>query len=513
MHTFLGIELGSTRIKSVLINQQHEVVAQGSHIWENTLQNGMWTYSLDAIWAGVQESYRNLAQNFEEKHGHAITAISGIGISAMMHGYLPFDAAGKLLVPFRTWRNTTTEKAAAVLTREFNFNIPQRWSIAHLYQAMLNQEQHVGEIDFITTLAGYVHWQLTGEKVAGVGDASGIFPIDASGGYDATMVKKFDKLAAGSGITLGRILPVVKMAGQAAGALTENGAKLLDPSGKLAAGIPFCPPEGDAGTGMVATNSVAVRTGNISAGTSVFAMIVLEEALQKLHVEIDMVTTPHGKPVAMVHCNNCSSDIDAWVSIFSETLEAFGHTASRDELYATLYSKALGGDANAGGVLSYNYYAGEPITAVAEGRPMLVRKPDANFNLQNLMRSLLYSAIATLKIGMVILEGENVHVDKLLGHGGFFKTQGVGQQFMAAALGVPVSVFEHAGEGGAWGIAVLAAYAGTSSTSLEAYLDGIFATQRVQVATPLENDRKGFDEYLEAYKRGFLMQRAAIKTY
>jgi len=514
--TFLGIELGSTRIKSVLIDQNHKLVAQGGHSWENALVDGVWTYSLDDVWDGVQKSFADLVQNVKQQYGVELTKVKSIGISAMMHGYLAFDKDGNLLVPFRTWRNTTTAEAASALTEAFNFNIPQRWSIAHVYQAILNKEDHIKDVAFITTLAGYVHWQLTGQKVIGVGDASGIFPINARGKYDVTMMDMFDDITDAQGSMLQNgvqgTMPKILTAGEHAGELTPEGAKLLDPSGNLTPGIMFCPPEGDAGTGMVATNSVAERTGNISAGTSVFAMIVLEKALSKMHMEIDMVTTPHGKPVAMVHCNNCSSDVDAWVRLFEETLSVFGDAIDKNTLYENLYRKALEGDADCGGVLSYNYYSGEPITGFTEGRPLLVRKPDANFNLANVMRSLLFSAIATLKIGMGILDGENVRLDKLLGHGGFFKTQGVGQRFMAAALGVPVSVLESAGEGGAWGIAILAAYAAQKANgeTLETYLGKVFAAEKGSTLAPDAQDARGFASYMTEYVRGLVIERAAV---
>jgi len=513
--TYLGIELGSTRIKSVLINQNHEILATGSYAWENSLVDGNWTYPLDDVWGGLQASFAELSQNIKKQTGAPLKTVDGIGISAMMHGYLAFDAADNLLVPFRTWRNTSTDKAATELTLEFDFNIPHRWSIAHLHQAIVNEEKHVSDIAFITTLAGYVHWMLTGEKVLGVGDASGMFPVDG-GGYDMGLLAKYNTLIAPRGISflLQDILPTVKNAGDAAGALTTAGAKLLDPSGNLEAGIPLCPPEGDAGTGMVATNSVAPRTGNVSAGTSVFAMIVLERALSKMYPEVDMVTTPAGRPVAMVHCNNCTSDIDAWARLFEEMLEAFGTKAvDKNTLFETLYRKALDGEADCGGILTYNYYGGEPITGLAEGRPLLVRRPDATFGLANVMRSLVYSAIATLKIGMGILDGEDVQLTQLLGHGGFFKTEGVGARLMAAALGVPVAVMESAGEGGAWGIALLAAYAGQKADgeTLEGYLTKLFAKEKSTVVKPNAVDAAGFAQYMEVYVRGLAIEREAVE--
>ncbi len=460
--TVLGIEFGSTRIKAVLIGEDHMPIASGSHEWENQYENGVWTYSLEAVWAGLQDSYQKLSKEVSEKYGVALKTIGAIGFSAMMHGYVVVDKDGKLLVPFRTWRNTITGQASEQLTELFQFNIPQRWSIAHLYQAILNKEPHVKDINHQTTLAGYVHWMLTGEKVLGVGEASGMFPIDSKiNNYDEGMLEQFNEKLKAENISwkLQDILPKVLMAGDAAGVLTEEGAKRLDPTGQLQAGIPLCPPEGDAGTGMVATNSVAVRTGNVSAGTSVFAMIVLEKALSKLYPEIDMVTTPTGKPVAMVHSNNCTSDLNAWVDVFAEFTKVLGVDISESKLYETLYQKALTGDADAGGLLAFNYVSGEHITHFEEGRPLFVRTPESRFTLANFIRVNLFSSLGALKIGMDILfEQEKVKLDQLLGHGGFFKTKGVGQKIMAAAMNVPVSVMETAGEGGAWGIALLASY-------------------------------------------------------
>lgn len=515
---YMGMELGSTRIKSVLIGEDHRLAASGSHDWENRLENGLWTYPLDAVWAGVQDSFAKLSANVQEKYGQPLTQIDGIGISAMMHGYLAFDKSGELLVPFRTWRNTTTEQAAAELTDLFGFNVPQRWSVAHLYQAILNGEEHVAEVDFITTLSGYVHWKLTGQKVLGIGDASGMFPIDSTtNDYDAEMLKKFDELLADKQYSwkLKDILPKVMVAGEDAGHLTEEGARLLDSTGSVQPGIALCPPEGDAGTGMVATNSVAERTGNVSAGTSIFAMVVLEHALSKVYMEIDMVTTPTGKPVAMVHANNCTSDLDAWVKLFGEMLQSVGAQVSKPQLYDLLYFKALEGDADAGGLLSYNYYSGEPVTGLDEGRPLFVRQPDSPFTLANFSRNLLFSTMATLKIGMDILtEKENVRLEQLLGHGGLFKTKGVGQQLMAGALDVPVSVMESAGEGGAWGIALLAAYGVCQKEGepLEKYLlEKVFANEQASTIAPKEEDKQGFAAFMERYKQGLAVEKAAVE--
>jgi sugar (pentulose or hexulose) kinase len=514
--TYLGVELGSTRIKAVLTDEQYNPVASGAFEWENKLEGGLWTYHLDDVWTGIQAGFKQLADEVESKYGQTLTTVGCIGVSAMMHGYLPFDKEDRQLAGFRTWRNTNTEEAAAGLTEKFAFNIPQRWSIAHLYQAMLNGESHVSEIAFLTTLAGYVHYKLTGEKVLGVGDASGMLPIDSTAGdYNARMVADFNGLAKDAGFdwTLEDILPKVLDAGQDAGVLTEEGAKLLDPAGRLKAGIPLCPPEGDAGTGMVATNSVARRTGNVSAGTSIFAMIVLEKELSKLYTEIDMVTTPSGAPVAMVHCNSFTSDLDAWVRLFGEAISSIGASVEKSSLYDVLYRRALEGDADCGGLLSYNYYSGEPITNLEQGRPLFVRTPDSAFTLANFMRSLLFSAIATLKIGMDILtEKENVTLDQLLGHGGFFKTKEVGQLLMASALNVPVAVMESAGEGGAWGVALLAAYRRTATgETLEKFLsEKVFRGSAGIRIEPDQKDHEGFNAYMRRYIPGLAIERAAV---
>ena len=514
--TALGIEFGSTRIKAVLIGEDHTPIASGSHEWENRHENGVWTYSLEAVWAGLQDSYRKLSSDVLEKYNAPLKTIGAIGFSAMMHGYMPFDKGGNLLVPFRTWRNTITGQAAEKLTDLFQFNIPQRWSIAHLYQAILNKEPHVRNIHYQTTLAGYIHWKLTGQKVLGVGEASGMFPIDSrTDDYDKRMLEQFNGLLKAENVSwkLQDILPKVLMAGDAAGVLTEESAKLLDPTGQLAAGIPLCPPEGDAGTGMVATNSVAVRTGNVSAGTSVFAMIVLEKPLSKLYPEIDMVTTPTGKPVAMVHSNNCTSDLNAWVELFQEFTNALGVEMSESKLFEMLYKKGLGGDADCGGLLAYNYFSGEHLTHLEEGRPLFVRTPESHFTLSNFMRMHLFSALGALKIGLEIFEQEKVKIDQILGHGGFFKTKEVGQKIMAAAMNVPVSVMETAGEGGAWGIALMASYMLQKATNepLEAYLaNKVFAKQKGTTIAPDQADVAGFTAYMERYKKGLVIERAAV---
>ncbi|MCE1252202.1 MAG: FGGY-family carbohydrate kinase [Anaerolineae bacterium] len=514
--TVLGVEFGSTRIKAVLIGKDHTPLASGSFDWENRFENGVWTYHLEDVWTGLQESYRKVSAEVLEKYETPLKTIGAIGFSGMMHGYLPFDKEGQPLAAFRTWRNTITAQAADKLTDLFQFTIPQRWSIAHLYQAILNQEAHVKDITHLTTLAGYVHWKLTGEKVMGIGEASGMFPIDSrTNTYHASMLAQFNDLLKQENMPwkLQDILPTVLVAGQAAGTLTAAGAKLLDPTGQLKAGIPLCPPEGDAGTGMVATNSVGVRTGNVSAGTSVFAMIVLEKALSKLYPEIDMVTTPAGMPVAMVHSNNCTSDLNAWVGLFHEFTVALGAEVNQSRLFETLYQQALEGDPDGGGLLAYNYFSGEHLTHFAEGRPVFVRTPESRFTLANFMRTHLFSSLGALKIGMAILEQEQVKLDQLLGHGGFFKTKGVGQKIMAAAMNVPVTVMESAGEGGAWGIALLGAYMlyKTGSEALDAYLTGkVFAGQKGLTIQPEQRDIDGFNAFMQRYKTGLPIERAAV---
>lgn len=517
--TALGIEFGSTRIKAVLIDARHEVLASGNHDWENQLVNNIWTYSLDAIWKGLQDCYQDLARNVKEQFGTEIRTVGSIGFSAMMHGYMAFDKEGALLVPFRTWRNTITQEASEKLTAVFNYHIPQRWSIAHLYQAILNKEEHVDKIAFFTTLAGYIHWQLCGQKVLGVGEASGMFPIDIdTKDFNKRMIAQFDKLVADKklGWQLADIMPKVLTAGENAGTLTAEGAKLLDVTGTLQAGIPMCPPEGDAGTGMVATNSVAKRTGNISAGTSVFAMAVLEKDLSRAYDELDLVTTPDGSLVAMVHCNNCTSDLNAWVNLFKEFQETMGQKVDMNELYGTLYRKALEGDADCGGLLAYGYFSGEHVTGFAEGRPLFVRTPDAKFTLANFMRVNLFTALGAIKIGMDILsKQEHVTLDELLGHGGLFKTEGVGQKVVAAAVNVPVSVMKTAGEGGAWGIAVLANYMikKDDGESLGDYLNNrVFAGEESVRVEPDAKDVAGFETFIERYKKGLAIERAAVET-
>ncbi len=513
----LGIEFGSTRIKAVLVDENNMPIASGDHDWENRLENGVWTYTLEDIWTGLQDCYQKMTEDVKEKYGVAVEKLAAIGFSAMMHGYLAFDKEGNLLVPFRTWRNTITQEASEALTKVFNFHVPQRWSIAHLYQAILNGEEHVPQVDFFTTLDGYIHWQLTGEKVLGVGSASGMFPIDSTiKDYDKAMIQKFDELVAPKGFPwkLEHLLPKVLLAGDKAGVLTEEGAKKLDPTGTLQAGCPLCPPEGDAGTGMVATNSVKQRTGNVSAGTSVFAMIVLEKALKRVHEEIDMVTTPSGDAVAMVHCNNCTSDLNAWVNIFKEFAESFGIDVDMNKLFGTLYNKALEGDKDCGGLLAYNYFSGEHITGFEEGRPMFVRTPDSKFSLANFMRANLYTSLGALKVGLdILLKEEEVAIDRITGHGGLFKTKGVGQKILAAAMDATVSVMKTAGEGGAWGIALLASYMVNKDAgeALEDYLQNkVFGGDEGEKMDPDSEDVKGFDEFIKRYRAGFPIERAAV---
>lgn len=516
--TSLGIELGSTRIKAVLIGGDFTPVASGSHDWENRLENNIWTYSLEDVWKGIQDSYGNMAKDVKEKYGLTLTTVGSIGISAMMHGYMVFDKEGTLLTPFRTWRNTITGPASQKLTKLFQYNVPQRWSIAHLYQAILNKEDHVKDIDYMITLEGYVHWKLTGKKALGIGDVAGMFPVDPlTKDFDQRCVDLFDQLVEEEHFPwkLRDILPESMVAGEDAGVLTEEGARLLDVSGSLQPGIPMCPPEGDAGTGMVATNSVARRTGNVSAGTSVFAMVVLEEGLKHVYPEIDLVTTPAGDMVAMVHCNNCTSDLNAWVNLFKEFAQAMGLEADMSKLFGTLYNKALEGDPDCGGLLAYNYFSGEHITHFEEGRPLFVRKPDSRFNLANFMRVHLYTSLGALKTGMdILLKKEGVKVDTLLGHGGLFKTKGVGQRILAGAMNAPVSVMETAGEGGAWGIALLASYMVNKEEgeSLDAFLsEKVFGGDKGSVVAPVAADVEGFEMFMKRYAEGLAIEKAAVE--
>ena len=513
----LGIEFGSTRIKAVLIDGENKPIAQGSHEWENQLVDGLWTYSTEAIWYGLQDCYADLRKNVLAEYDIEIEELAAIGISAMMHGYMAFNKQQNILVPFRTWRNTNTAKAAAELSELFVYNIPLRWSISHIYQAILDNEEHVADIDFLTTLAGYIHWQLTGNKVLGIGDASGMLPIDPeTHNYSAAMVEKFNKLIAPKGFnwTLLDILPEVLNAGENAGFLTAEGAKKLDISGHLKPGIPLCPPEGDAGTGMVATNAVKQRTGNVSAGTSSFSMIVLEKDLSKPYEMIDMVTTPDGSLDAMVHCNNCTSDLNAWVNLFKEYQQLLGIPVDMNEVFGKLYNNALTGDADCGGLIAYNYISGEPVTGLAEGRPMFVRSANDKFNLANFMRANLYASVGVLKIGNDILfNEEHVKVDRITGHGGLFKTKGVGQRVLAAAINSPISVMETAGEGGAWGIALLASYLvnNNNGSTLADWLESnVFAGNTGVEIAPTAEDVAGFNKWIENYKRGLAIEQAAV---
>lgn len=512
----LGIEFGSTRIKAILIDEENKPIAQGSHEWENQLVDGLWTYSIEAIWYGLQDCYANLRANVIKEYGVEIENLAAIGISAMMHGYMAFNEKQEILVPFRTWRNTNTGEAAAELSKLFVYNIPLRWSISHLYQCILNGDEHVKDIDFLTTLAGYIHWQLTGEKVLGVGDASGMIPVDPeTKTYDAAMVAKFDKLIAPKGYSwkLLDILPKSLNAGDAAGCLTAAGAKKLDVSGHLKPGVPLCPPEGDAGTGMVATNAVKQRTGNVSAGTSSFSMIVLEKNISKPYEMIDMVTTPDGSLVAMVHCNNCTSDLNGWVGLFKEYQELLGVPVDMNVIFNKLFQAAAQGDPDCGGLMSYNYISGEPVTGFADGRPLFVRSATDKFNLSNFMRSVLYATVGVLKIGNdILLKEENVKVDKITGHGGLFKVKGVGQSILAAALNSPISVMETAGEGGAWGIALLASYmVNKKNLTLADYLDFVvFAGNAGEEVQPDPLAVEGFNKYMENYKQCLAIEKAAV---
>ena len=515
--TSLGIEFGSTRIKAVLIDEQSNPIASGSYTWENRFENGVWTYSLDDIFTGLKTCYKELKKDVADKFGVTLSETGSMGISAMMHGYVALDENNELLVPFRTWRNTITAESSGILTRELGFNIPQRWSVSHLYQAILNKEEHLPRLKRLSTLAVYIHLLLTGEFVAGVGEASGMFPIDSNtNNYDTEMMAKFDWLATEKGydFDMRTLFPKVLVAGDNAGTLTEAGAKLLDPDGDLKAGIPLCPPEGDAGTGMVATNSIKVRTGNVSAGTSIFSMVVLEKALSRVYTQIDMVTTPAGKPVAMVHCNNCTGDIDAWVKIFGEVLGEAGADIPKSKLYDLLYFKALEGDKDCGGVVSFNYISGEPVSDLTEGRPLMLRTPEAKFNLANFMRNELYSAFAALKNGNDLLfKNEGVSLESISGHGGIYKTEGVGAKITAAALNTKVTVMKTAGEGGPWGMAILAAYMlnKCEGETLDSYLENrVFANAESTTVEPDEADVKGFEEYMKLYNKALAVEKAAV---
>lgn len=513
----LGIELGSTRIKAVLLNPGHSVIASGSHQWENRLEDGVWTYSLEDALAGLRAAYQALAQDVRQQYGLPIRALRAMGVSGMMHGYLAFDQEGRLLTPFRTWRNTITGQAAEELSGLLGFAIPQRWSVAHLYQAILNREEHVPRISFLTTLAGYIHWQLTGRRALGIGDASGMFPLSGEGGYDRERAARFDQRARVHGFhrSLLDLLPECLPAGQVAGTLTQAGALLLDPDGELQPGVPLCPPEGDAGTGMVATNAVAPRTGNISAGTSIFAMIVLEKALSRPHGGIDIVATPEGLPVAMVHCNNCTTDLNAWVGMLAGFLRCLGQEPDPDALFQAVNRAALRGEEDAGGVLTCGYYSGEHITGFTEGRPFLAQLPGGRLSFENLARSVLFSTLATLHIGMEALKEERVRIDRVMAHGGLYKAGDAGQRFTAAALGTAVSVLATAGEGGAWGIGLLAAYmAGKQDPeSLGDWLaDRVFSGLPSHELQPHAEDVKGFSRYMDSFRKGLKVEDAMVRN-
>ena len=513
----LGIEFGSTRIKACLIDTQTtKVLGTGSFEWENQLVDGLWTYSLDSVWSGLAASFADLQANLDKTHGVIIQKLEALSISAMMHGYLGFDKAGESLLPFRTWRNTNTGPAAKELSELFNFNIPLRWSIAHLHQLVIEKHPHLAELDFVTTLAGYVHWKLSGEKVLGIGDASGMFPIDSlAKDYDQKMVESFDQLARGYGFEkpLSALLPKVLVAGESAGTLTEAGARLLDQSGSLTPGALMAPAEGDAGTGMVATNAVKPRTGNVSAGTSIFAMVVMERPLQSMHEELDVVTTPSGDQVAMVHCNNGASELAAWANMFKRFSDAAGMSLSTDQVYEVLFTEALSGEADAGGLLAYNYLAGEPITGLAQGRPLFVRTPDSEFSLANAFRAQLYGVFGTLSLGMEVLKKERVELDEMAAHGGIFRTKGVAQRFLAAAIDSPVSVSGEASEGGAWGAAILAAFAASNRGDLPGFLNEVvFADSATSVQEPVAEDVAGYKKYLAAYRAGLAIEAAAVEA-
>ena len=514
--TVLGIEFGSTRIKSILIGEDYNPLASGGFEWENSLTDGIWTYPLEQIREGLQVCYSNLARDVRDRYGVNLSRIRALGVSAMMHGYMVFDRAGNQLTPFRTWRNNITGPASAELTDLFNYPIPQRWSIAHIYQAVLDHEDHVKDIAFMTTLAGYIHWKLTGRKVVGIGDASGMFPIDLkTKDFNMNLCTLFDTHIKDRnfGWQLKEILPEVLSAGEEGGVLTEEGALLLSPSGTLNAGVPVCPPEGDAGTGMAATNSVAVRTGNVSAGTSVFAMIVLEKELKKAHHEVDLVTTPDGNLVGMAHSNNCSSDYDAWINLFGEAMEVLGKEVSKPVLYDTLLRQALKGDPDGGGLLSYGYVSGEHITGFTEGRPLFVRSSEGRFNLPNFMRTHLFTSLCALRTGLnVLFYEEGVRVDEIKGHGGFFKSPEVGQKIMAAATGIPVSTLKTAGEGGAWGMALLAAFMirKDKNLTLPDFLSHVFEGSIQEAVTPDPEDVKGFEKFFERYHKGLAIEKAAV---
>ena len=517
--TSLGIEFGSTRIKAVLIDDTYTTIAAGDYGWASHLEDGLWSYSQEEIWTGLQTAYAALAEDVENAYGEKLTRVGRIGFSAMMHGYLAFGKDGELLVPFRTWQNTNTSEAHKKLSELFRYNIPERWSIAHLYQAVLNSEEHIGKVDFFTTLAGYVHWKLTGKKVLGVGDASGMFPIDpTTHTYETEFIEKFNAIpeVAAQPWKLADLLPEPLVAGTPAGTLTEEGAKLLDPTGTLQPGITFAPPEGDAGTGMVATNSVRVRTGNVSAGTSIFAMVVLERKLERLHPEVDLVTTPAGDLAGMSHANNFTSDLNAWVGLFGQFAAAIGTPVDAGTLYGTLFRAAIADDvdSNCGGLINYPFRSGEFLAGLPEGRPLFARGPEARMSLGNFMRAQLFSAFSPVKIGMdVMTKDEGVAVDSLVGHGGIFTTPKVAQKILAAAFDTPIKVMSTAAEGGAWGMAVLADYLWHADQPLDEFLDArVFADAASTTENPDEGDVAGFEEFFDRFRKGLPIEHVAIES-
>ena len=509
MKKILGIELGSTRIKAVMIDENASVIAQGSHEWENKLENGYWTYSLEDVWTGLQNAFADLTKNY----GAPIEHLDSMGISAMMHGYLAFNKEGELLAPFRTWRNTTTAQAAAELTKALNFNMPQRWSGSHFYQAVLNREDHVKDVDFLTTLAGYVHWMLTGEKVLGIGDAAGMVPV-INNDYDMEKIAIFNSLLKKQGVDkdMYALLPKAIVAGENAGALTEAGARLLDPTGTLKAGCPLCPPEGDAGTGMVATNAVKERTGNVSAGTSAFAMVVLEKPLSKVNESIDVVATPSGATVAMVHANNFTSEINAWTNLFEEVIALAGASMNKGKLFDALYEISAKSDSDVGGLVGYNFLSGEPIVGMENGIPLVARKPSGKLTLANFMQMQLYSALGAMSVGMEILNEENVQIDDICGHGGFFKTPFIGANAMSAALGAPITTMKTAGEGGAWGVAVLALYRICNAKPLDSFLADLFADAEKETVVASAEEKAKFAKFMETYKAGLAVEKKATEV-
>ncbi|MGJ0616821.1 xylulokinase [Bifidobacterium pseudocatenulatum] len=517
--TSLGIEFGSTRIKAVLIDDTYTTIAAGDYGWASHLEDGLWSYSQEEIWTGLQTAFAALAEDVENAYGEKLTRVGRIGFSAMMHGYLAFGKDGELLVPFRTWQNTNTSEAHEKLSELFQYNIPERWSIAHLYQAVLNNEEHIGKVDFFTTLAGYVHWKLTGKKVLGVGDASGMFPIDpTTHTYETEFIEKFNAIpeVAAQPWKLADLLPEPLVAGTPAGTLTEEGAKLLDPTGTLQPGITFAPPEGDAGTGMVATNSVRVRTGNVSAGTSIFAMVVLERKLERLHPEVDLVTTPAGDLAGMSHANNFTSDLNAWVGLFGQFAAAIGTPVDAGTLYGTLFRAAIADDvdSNCGGLINYPFRSGEFLAGLPEGRPLFARGPEARMSLGNFMRAQLFSAFSPVKIGMdVMTKDEGVAVDSLVGHGGIFTTPKVAQKILAAAFDTPIKVMSTAAEGGAWGMAVLADYLWHADQPLDEFLDArVFADAASTTENPDEGDVAGFEEFFDRFRKGLPIEHVAIES-